>query len=95
VRQEKSLGLDVADLTKPIMKDDARMTVGRVYPVARGIGSSHENHHPLARDIANPFRGRFSLGRKRDYQREDNNAAKHQPLHIPLPLRAPRQAMRL
>jgi hypothetical protein len=56
VRREKSLRLNVADLTELIMKDDARLAVGRVYPVARGIGSSHESHHPLARDIANPFR---------------------------------------
>jgi hypothetical protein len=56
VRREMSLRLDAADLTEPIMKDDARMAVGRVYPVARGIGSSHESHLPLARDIANPFR---------------------------------------
>ena len=46
----------MTDLTEPIMKDDARLAVGRVYPVARGIGSSHESHHPLARDIADPFR---------------------------------------
>jgi hypothetical protein len=48
--------LDVADLAEVIMKDDARLAVGRVYPVARRIGSSHESHHPLAWDIANPFR---------------------------------------
>ena len=36
----------MADFTEMIMEDDARLATGRVYPVARGIGSSHEGHQP-------------------------------------------------
>jgi hypothetical protein len=85
--------LDVADLAEVIMKTTPALLLAVSIPW-RAASAAVTKSPPPGPGHRNPFRWRFSSGRKRDCQREDNNAAKHQPLHVPFPLRAPRQAMR-